>query len=269
MTQIGFAEHVGINKNTLAKYETGDRAPDEKTLIKILDRLDIAGRRREEVLTTARGTHAGQWRATSLLERRTQLAALIRFETKAKWVFHNAPSLIPGVLQTSAYMRAIMESRWADLEPDEIEPRIATRIGRRDIITRRDPAHFVAVLSEAALRQLVGDTQVQIDQLHYLLELADLPNLELRAYRYSSGWHSGLEGPFILIEPEDDSPIVHVATGPSGVFLHEDDDLDYYRRTITTLIGDADTTAENEMVAMSPADTQKLIADVIKELETT
>jgi transcriptional regulator with XRE-family HTH domain len=267
LTQRAFAELVDVEQSTWAKYETAKRTPDTDTLTKVFDKLGLDDGQRKEIFATARGMNSARWIATTLPERQAQLAALLRFEAQAIRVFHNATDLIPGVLQTTGYMRAIMESRWAELDPDEVEVRIATRVGRRDIITRRDPAHFVVCLGEAALRQFVGDAQVQIDQLRYLLELAELPNIELHAYRFDSGWHPALDGPFILLESEKDSHIVHVATGPSGVFLHEDDDVAYYRNTVRTLVGDPAAKRESERVAMSSEATVELIADVIKELE--
>src|SRR5439155_14854198 len=209
-----------------------------------------------------------QWLAMSLPERQAQWAALRRLEDSAIRVVHHAPLLIPGVLQNSDYIRAIMESARAGLDPDDVELRVTMRIGRRDLITRKNPAQFVAVLSEAALRQCVGSVEVQISQLRYLLELADLPNIDLRAYRYNSGWHSGLDGPFILIE-SDEGAFVQVAVGRGGLFLHQEKDVAHYQDTVAVLIGEPCSGEEEERVAMSPEATSVLIADVIKELETT
>src|SRR5262249_1702648 len=160
------------------------------------------------VLAMAYGTHQPEWLATTLPEQRAQLNSLVLLESEATRVTQVAPLLVLGFLQTSDYIQSIMVA--ARVPQTEIATRIAVRIGRRDVITRRDPAHLTAILGEAALRQVIGSRKIMIAQLRYLLELAGHPNVDLRVAPYASGWHPGLEGVFNLIESDANRAVVYI-----------------------------------------------------------
>jgi hypothetical protein len=137
-----------------------------------------------------------------------------------------AMTIIPGLLQTADYARAIIR---AEADPDDVEPRVAVRVGRRDVLHRRHPVRMTALVGEAALLANVGGPEVMADQLHQLATMAALPNVDLRIVPINSGWHPGLIGPFSLFEFETASPIVHLETRWSGLYLHEEADVDSYR----------------------------------------
>ncbi len=127
------------------------------------------------------------------------------------------------------------------------------------MLTRREPANLLALVGEAAIRQEIGGRDVVLDQMHHLLNYAQMPTVDLRIVSSTAGWSPALEGPFVLIDFDDERPIVHVENRRAGLFFHEPDDIEAYRNAVDRV----------KSVAMSPADTTKLIADVITELETT
>ncbi|MFD2421702.1 helix-turn-helix domain-containing protein [Amycolatopsis pigmentata] len=262
LVQRDFCELVDIDQGTWAKYERGTRTPSVPTIERVLAKLGISGDRREEILATARGADAPRWLATTLPEQRAQQAALIRAERKAKSIRQVAPELIPGPLQTTPYARAIFER--AGLDEDEIEIRVTTRNGRRDVITRPDGAQFSVILGPAALRQQIGGLKTLIGQLKHLRELSDWPNIDIRAWDYTADWHPGLEGFFALIESDEESPLVYLETRRSGLFFYDAEDVKSYRDAFNRMVGDD----PREAVAMTPARTQQAITDLIKELET-
>jgi hypothetical protein len=95
--------------------------------------------------------------SVTLPERREHMNAVIRAERTATKITHVAPLLIPGVLQTYDVMRAIMVAGGVD--ESEIDERVNDRLGRRHLITRRNPAHLTVLLGEAAIRQCIGGRQ--------------------------------------------------------------------------------------------------------------
>jgi hypothetical protein len=239
----------------VARWETGDRAPDPTDVAQVLTVLDVSGERYDEILSMSRGTHEPRWLAVTLPEQRAQLAALLDLEATAVAITDVSPLLIPGLLQTGEYIREIMET--GGVPSNELSTRVAVRIGRREAINRPDPAHLTVLLGEAALRQVIGTRELLVRQLRYVLELAARPNVELRVLPYGSGWHPALEGPFTLIDTVNDDPVVHLENRRSGLFLHEHEDVQSYRQAVDTLL----------KVAMSPASTNEFIAQVIEELE--
>ncbi len=205
----------------------------------------------------ARGTDDPHWLSVGNADRDRQMAALLDFERSASVIVDVSPLLIPGLLQTADYARAIMVA--AGVPASQIEMRVVVRVGRREVLTRRDPAQLLALVGEAALRQKIGGPQALIDQLNHLLKVADLPNVDLRIFPADGGWTPALEGPFVLINSADGPPIVHLENRRSGLFFHEKDDVAAYEAAIDRV----------KQEAMSPAASRGLIADIITELETT
>ncbi|MER7011044.1 DUF5753 domain-containing protein [Saccharopolyspora sp. NPDC000359] len=179
-------------------------------------------------------------------EQRQQLSALLEFERTARLITHAAPLLIPGSLQSTAYVRAIMTA--GGVPPEEVETRIAVRVGRREAIMRKDePVHLKAAIGEAALRQVVGTPDVMVDQLDHLLQLSDLDNVDVRVVPFQSAWQPALEGIFVLIESDEAPPVVHLENRRSGLFLHEPADIAIYREAAETVFSTALVAAEPKL----------------------
>jgi transcriptional regulator with XRE-family HTH domain len=256
ITQRELAARLGKGAGTIGRYESGERTPSLAVVTEILDVLDVTGPQREELLAMAHGSGEPRWLAVTMPEQRAMLSALVDAEDSATVITDVSPLLIPGLLQTSDYIRAIMAG--GDEVPEsERALRVNVRIGRRDLITREHPAQLNILLGEAALRQVIGSPTVMIKQLHYLLEMAEYPNVDLRVVDYRSGWHPALEGPFMVIEGGD-GPVAHIENRISGLFLHQKVDVDFYRRAVDLV----------REIAMSPAQSAELIAKVIKESES-
>ncbi|WP_147275565.1 DUF5753 domain-containing protein [Halopolyspora algeriensis] len=107
-----------------------------------------------------------------------------------------------------------------------------------------------------ALRQVIGAPEVMVEQLEYLGEMAKLPNVDLRVVPFSSGWHPALEGLFLLIESEQ-TPVVQLESRRSGLFLHEQEDVQSYREAADTVF----------RAAMSPEESSEFIAEIAKDME--
>ncbi|MDR7301000.1 helix-turn-helix domain-containing protein [Haloactinomyces albus] len=248
------ASELGKNAGQLSRWENGERAPRPTDVAQILTHLGVNGERYEEIIAICSGTDEPRWLAVTLPEQRQQLGALLEFERAATTITEVSPLLIPGLLQTSDYARAIMSA--GGVPANDVETRIAVRLGRRDVILRRDPAQLVALVGEAALRQVIGAPEVMVEQLEYLGEMAELTNVDLRVLPFSSGWHPALEGLFLLIESEQ-TPVVQLESRRSGLFLHEPEDVQTYREAADTV----------RQAAMSPEDSSAFIAEIAKDME--
>ncbi|MEU6270485.1 helix-turn-helix domain-containing protein [Saccharopolyspora shandongensis] len=254
LTVRAFAAQLGRDPGVLSRWETGDRTPKPEQVAQILTSLGVNGDRYEEIVDLAYGADDSSWVATTLPAQRQQLAAFIDFEQNASKILEASPMLIPGLLQTNDYIRAVMTD--ARVPVGELATRIAVRIGRRDVITRDRPTQFTALVGEAALRQLLGGRKVMIEQLRYLLEMARRPNIELRVFRFGTGWNPALEGQFHLIETGDGT-VVHLENLKSALFLHEDSDVRTYRRAAEKVLD----------VAMNQAESAKLIRYIANSME--
>lgn len=250
------AKQIECPPGTLSRWETGDRYPKSADIARILTTLGVTGEKYDEILDLAKETNGSHWLAVSLPEQRQQLSGLLEFERTATTITHAAPLLIPGLLQSTAYVRAIMTS--GGVPPEEVETRIAVRVGRRELIMRKEqPVHLRAAIGEAALRQVIGGPEVMTWQLDHLLQLCELDNVDVHVVPFTRGWHPALEGLFVLIESDQAPPVVHLEARNTGLFLHEPGDIEIYRDAAETVF----------KAALDPAKSKRCISRIRKDME--
>ncbi|MDG4784827.1 DUF5753 domain-containing protein [Micromonospora sp. WMMD1102] len=108
--------------------------------------------------------------------------------------FQNA--VLPGLLQTEAYARAVL--RVGLLTDEQLQQKVAERLDRQSILTRDDPPQVIAVVDECVIRRVVGGREVMRDQLAHLLKLSATPLVQIQVVPSSVGAYLGLSGPFVL-----------------------------------------------------------------------
>jgi transcriptional regulator with XRE-family HTH domain len=120
-------------------------------------------------------------------------------EATALYVFEH--SLIPGLLQTPEYARAVLATRPNTAE-DEIDNLVAARLARQDVLTRDEPPAPLlwALIDEGALHRPVAQGEVMRGQLTRLVEVSRRPNVTVQVLPYSAGGHTGLLGAFTIAD---------------------------------------------------------------------
>ncbi len=247
------SEMTGHNSGVLSRWETADRTPKPEDVAQLLTAMRVRGAEYKEILSLAYDTDARGWIASTLPDQRQHLAAMIDMEQCAARIDHAAHSLFPGLLQSKAYITAIMSN--AGHPADEIATRVSIRLGRRDALQKPNPVEFVSYLGEAALYWMVGGRAVMIDQLRHVLKLIESPNLHVRLVPFACGWQRCLDGPFMVL----DRSVVHVDTGPAGLFLHDPADVHGYLQSLDQL----------RAVSSSEAVSRALLVNRLRELERT
>lgn len=250
-------ERVPFSNAKISLIENGHRLPSTEDLETLLDALNVHGEERERILGLRRDADdtPGQINAgTPSIG--PQLAQLIDHERTATRIVDVAPLLIPGLLQTSDYARAIMG------EAPSAETRVALRSGRRDILTRRspEPVELLALIDSEVLVRPVATQQVMADQLHHLLEMATRPNVTIQIVASTRpGWHPMLAGPFELLEFPRAKPLALLEHHRSSLFLWEEEDVKEF----------ADAAEQIRKAAMTPAESARAIEDIVNGMETT
>ncbi|NED92847.1 helix-turn-helix domain-containing protein [Streptomyces sp. SID11233] len=109
--------------------------------------------------------------------------------------------LVPGLLQTEEYARAIIRKGKPDEGSEEVDRRVDLRIARQVLLTRTTaPVRLKVVVNEAVLRRCVGGNKVMAKQLRHLLDVGSLPNVTVRVVPFSAGLHLGvMAGPFQVL----------------------------------------------------------------------
>ncbi|GLY18160.1 helix-turn-helix domain-containing protein [Kineosporia rhizophila] len=145
--------------------------------------------------------------------------------------------LVPGLLQTEAYARALIRGANPSLDDEEIERLVRVRTGRTGLLTRMTaPPTFQAVVGEAVLRCPVGGSAVMAAQLHRMLELGELEHIQLRVVPFAAGLHAGLHSrPFITLRfpvkldgRDSEPPTVYVESFTGALYLDKPSELARY-----------------------------------------
>ena len=164
---------------------------------------------------------------------------------------------IPGIMQTEAHARSLFGYTVPELSPDELEARVAHRVQRRAVLNRCPPPVLQAVIHEAALRMQVGGASTAREQLALLLELSELPTVEIRVIPFSS---SSFAGPgcsmYYLTGPVPQLDTVHLDTPLKGVFLDAEAQLRRYRTLFHKI----------RAVSLAPRESRDLISRAAKDL---
>ncbi|MCX2728696.1 helix-turn-helix transcriptional regulator [Saccharopolyspora sp. NFXS83] len=253
LTQQQLAEQIGVSYVSISRYETGTRTPKPEDVAQILATLGVTGDRYASLVEMSKGADQPNWLDTGQGIRK-ELTRLIEFERTATEITDVATSVIPGLLQTADYARSVM----AATPTDEVEPYVAMRVGRREVLTKRNPVSFTAFIAETALRERIGGPEIALDQLHHLEKMAKLDNIAVFVLpAVSERWHPAHAGSFSFYTFAKTSPIVHLEHYASGVFLYDDSDVGPYQDALTTL----------REVAMSRNHSARTIAEIVSELE--
>ena len=255
LTTRDLGEMLSRDHGVVSRWETGERTPKPEQVAQILTVLGVNGDRYDEIIALSYTPDESSWVASTLPAQRQQLSAFVDIEEKATKLIEVSPLLIPGLLQTDDYVRAVMSG--GGIPAGEVATRVAIRIGRRAVLNRAKLSSFVALIGESALYQQVGGSSVMRDQLRHLIGIADHPKVELRIVPFGAGWNPALEGPFIILESEQSKPVVQLESRRSSLLLHEAIDVVAYQRAVDKV----------RLVAMGQHESLRIISGVLNRME--
>jgi transcriptional regulator with XRE-family HTH domain len=142
------------------------------------------------------------------------LLQLIGYEA-ASFIIRNFETLlVPGLLQTEDYARAVVPSLEEGATTDRVSTVVEIRMRRQEQLDRDDPPLLFFILDEAVVRRLIGGRDVMRRQIHHLIEMAARPNVTIEIVPFSAGTHPGLTGPFVIVEFPDpgDDDVLYLET---------------------------------------------------------
>lgn len=205
-TQDELGERAGCSGTHISAVETGRRPPTlrfARGLDKAMGTGDLFER------------HSKAVRHTTLIE---GFPAYVTHEGRATEIRLFTVGIIPGLLQTPAYARAIAEGdvRRGSITPEQADDRV-TFLGRRQAKLRRpNPPTMMAVLDESCVRRPVGGAEVMREQFDHLATFATLPNTMLQIAPYSMGELRPFDLPINLLTLLDRNVVAYTESQAQG-----------------------------------------------------
>jgi transcriptional regulator with XRE-family HTH domain len=205
LSQEQLGQRVGYSGALVGKVETGDRAPSLDFAQHCDRALPDMGGLFVRIYELARRWDGGypSWFA-EWLDAERRATSLRTWE----------PLLIPGLLQTADYARALFEAwRSADSD-DELDQLVSGRTGRQSIFERPQPPALWAIVDEGVLHRCVGSAKIMHDQLMHLADMSGRSKITIQVVPGEVGAHVGLLGAFA---------IASAGGAPSTVYMESPD----------------------------------------------
>jgi len=249
------AEKLECSASKVSRIETGRVGAGPRDVRDMLGLYGVDSAQVDELVQLAREARRKAW-WTAYGD--VVPGPYVGLEAEAESVRTYQALLIPGLLQSEGYIRALIRQVSLDVSDEEVDRRVQVRAARQALLVEDDPLTLWVVLDEAALRRLVGGPEVMREQLDRLREVATLPNVTLQVVPFSAGGHAGMDGPFVILGfPEHRDPdMVYIESTRRGVYLEHKDDVRRYAHMFEQLTASA----------LTPDESDALIAAVAREL---
>ncbi|MFD6111573.1 Scr1 family TA system antitoxin-like transcriptional regulator [Streptomyces yangpuensis] len=236
MSQAELGEPLFVSGSFIGQLETGTRRMH----------LEFA-RQIDEILDT-NGFFARNCAAAAKSKYPDHFAEAAEAEALAKTIREYAPLIIPGLLQTEPYARAVFRAYQPTATQEAIDELVANRIARAALLQDPTTPLLWTVLDEAVLRREVGGRQVMAEALRHLAALAQAHRIILQVIPFSAGAHAVLGGPLRLMAFDDAPPLVYVEGLETGLLL--DDPATVNQRTLTYDLLTASSLPPRESLAL-------------------
>ncbi|MYV65796.1 helix-turn-helix domain-containing protein [Streptomyces sp. SID2131] len=225
LTQQELADIAIMARSHIAHIEAGRRIPSQEDARR-LDRALGTGNVLQSFLPKQDVAVADYFGAALELEQAT--------------VIHEfALSLVPGILQTARYARAVLRPNVTPRSEEEGDKLLVTRLEQAKILS--DPATplFCALLDEAVLRRHVGSPEIMAEQLAHVIRMVERERIRLHVIPFGAGYHPLLQGMLSLMTFNDQPPVAY-GEGVLMGRLHDSPTLvETLQRTYTLALGDA------------------------------
>lgn len=221
------AERLECSASKISRIETGHTSATPRDVRDLLEIYGVLGPEAEELVQIAReARQKGWWHPYSAV----LTGAYVGLEAAARSIRAYEQQVVPGLLQTEEYAKAMIRAARPDITDDEVERRVRVRMGRQSLLTQDDPLDVWVVLDEAVVSRPVGGDAVMRAQLARLVEAADLPNVTLQVLPFDTGAHAGMDGTFAILDfPEPGDPdVVYAENATGGLFLEKTEELRKY-----------------------------------------
>ncbi len=250
------AEKLEISASTVSRMETAQVGVRPRDLRFLLDMYEVSEAERDQLLQIARERRQQRWWQEYADLPNIAVAGL---EADASTIWQYSTQLVPGLLQTEAYARAVLEAIRLDAKAGDIERRLELRLHRQELLTAEHAPEYWVVLDEAVVRRHVGGPAVMAEQLGQLIEAAKRPNVTLQVLPFASGEHAGMDGEFTILHyrESDDPDVVYIENTGSDLYLEAPEVTRRYNKIFDHL----------RAAAQNPGDSIRTLGSIQSQLD--
>ncbi|MEU1196214.1 helix-turn-helix transcriptional regulator [Streptomyces sp. NPDC005813] len=251
------ARLLGWHQSKVSRIETGTSGVKPTDVTRLLDVYAVEDSELRDLLTMLAGAEDDGrhhwWHAyRGVLP--PAYRDFISLESQARGMRTLETSVVPGLLQTPEYARAVTRAAVDGLEDCKLDALVEVRLARQDVLRSCPPLELNAVLDEAVLRREVGGPDVMAHQLRRLCDAAALPQVRLQVLPFTAGAHIGVTGPFVIFSFPNttDLDVVVLDHLTSSLYLERKEDLQAYSEAFDAL----------QFHALSPEESLDYIAGI-------
>lgn len=248
---------IEASGSTVSRIETGKVGVKQVVLGQLLDMYEVTDPdHRETLLALARQGKQRGWLA-KYSDLPPSYSQFIGLEAAADEMRNYEPLIVPGLLQTEAYARAmILAARPTEAE-EWVDRRVQARMARQQLLDQERSLRMIAVLDEGVLHRQIGGPAVLKVQLEKLKQRSESRNVTIQVLPFSGGAYAGMVGSFAILGfGSGSAPQVVYAEGLTADLYSEGEDVARYKLVFENLLS----------AALSPLESKKLIDARVKEL---
>ncbi|MGW0889566.1 helix-turn-helix domain-containing protein [Saccharopolyspora sp. NPDC002578] len=250
------ARRIDMSPSQLSRLENGQRRAPAEVVTALLATYGVTGQRRRTALALARESDEHGWWQRDRPDFPERQRTLMSLESKAERIINYAGLLVPGLLQTSEYMRATLEET-SMFSADAVEQRMATRMRRHAAVFGSRDCSLIALIDELVLHRRVATPGVLVRQLEQLVYWSTRDHVSIRVLR-NDRLHSGTTGPFQLIRQRCGHTVVFLEHLGSSLFVEDKQDVATYGEAVRKMLD----------LALPQQDSVHLIEDIARNIHS-
>ena len=251
--------HIRASGSKISRMELGRVSFKERDVTDLLEYYGVTDpAEREKLVQLTREANATPWYQKFQDVVPDWFHVFVGLEEAAQLIRVYEVQFVPGLLQTEEYARAIIMQGAPGVDPDEVERRVALRMGRQKLLTRENPPRYWVIMDEAALRRPMGGRDVHFAQIERLIDLVGEPNITLQVMPFRYGGHAADGGAFTIMRfPETDLPdVVYMEYLTGAHYIDKPEEVERYAAVMERL----------SVAGTSPDRTREILAGMLKEI---
>jgi transcriptional regulator with XRE-family HTH domain len=231
------AEALECSPSKVSRIETGQVSATPRDVRDMLGLYQVPDSQREAMVQIAReARQPGWWQ--KFVDVPDGVPAYVGLETAATSIDIYMSVIVPALLQTADYARAVIGAVRPDLPRTEIDRRVELRLRRQALLDQDRPPALRVLLDDTVLRRPVGGEEVMAAQRRRLLEDAARPAVTLQVLPTEDGVHAGMDGPFTIFgfPAPAERDVVALDSAADALYLEGAEDVARYRRVFGLLL---------------------------------